>query len=275
MNVAYVSDTTIGLSPAQALAQGVHLVPQQVIIEGRSLRDFVEVAPAQVAEAQKAGKRVSTSQINPADLEAIYQNLLQKFDWIVSVHASSKLSGTVASAEMVAKRFAGKVKVIDSLTLNGGLSFVIGECRKKLAEGVSMEGLEAAISPLRAKVRGLALPATLEYLHRGGRISGLQHMLGSFLKMLPIIEVSDGLARPTERLRGWHRGLERLAELLRKYYPEGARVVIAHADKPEAVEPLQKLIASEGVVVEDVRACGPAVSAHTGPGTIALFAAPH
>ncbi len=49
MNVAYVSDTTIGLSPAQALAQGVHLVPQQVIIEGRSLRDFVEVAPAQVA----------------------------------------------------------------------------------------------------------------------------------------------------------------------------------------------------------------------------------
>lgn len=271
---AFVADSTLGLSPQEALKQDIYVVPQQVILEGKSYRDYVEMTPEEVIQAQLAGKKVGTSQISAVDLEALYKDLLEKFDRIVSVHVSSKLSGTCSTARMVAEKFGSRVKVIDALTLNGGLSFVIEEARRKLAAGVSWEQLEEAIAPLVQRIRGFVLPATLEYLHRGGRIGGLQHFIGSLLKLLPVLEIKDGLVKPLERARGWHKGLQQLAEAFHKVYPEGARVVLAHAYNPQGVEELRKLISHEGVVIEDVRECGPAVAAHTGPGTVALFAAP-
>lgn len=271
---AFVADSTLGLSPQEALERDIYLVPQQVILEGQSYRDYLEMTPDQVIQAQLAGKKVSTSQVSAVDLEALYKELLEKFDRIVSVHVSSKLSGTYATARKVAEQFGNRVKVIDALTLNGGLSFVIEEVRRKLAAGVPWERLEEAIAPLVQSIRGFVLPATLEYLHRGGRIGGLQHFIGSLLKLLPVLEVRDGLVRPLERVRGWHKGLQQLAEAFHKAFPEGARVVLAHAYNPQGVEELRKLISQEGVIIEDVRECGPAVAAHTGPGTVALFAAP-
>ncbi|GIW26757.1 MAG: hypothetical protein KatS3mg070_0120 [Meiothermus sp.] len=271
---AFVADSTLGLSPQEALERGIYLIPQQVILEGQSYRDYLEMTPDQVIQAQLAGKKVSTSQVSAADLEALYKDLLEKFDRIVSVHVSSKLSGTYSTARKVAEQFGNRVKVIDGLTLNGGLSFVIEEARRKLAAGVPWDRLEEAIAPLVQRIRGFVLPATLEYLHRGGRIGGLQHFIGSLLKLLPVLEVRDGLVRPLERARGWHKGLQQLAEAFHKAFPEGARVVLAHAYNPQGVEELRKLISQEGVVIEDVRECGPAVAAHTGPGTVALFAAP-
>jgi DegV family protein with EDD domain len=271
---AFVADSTLGLSPQEALRQDIHVVPQQVILEGKSYRDYVEMTPDEVIQAQLAGKKVSTSQISALDLETLYKELLEKFERIVSVHVSSKLSGTCSTARMVAEKFGDRVKVLDSLSLNGGLSFVLEEARRKLAAGVPWDKLEEAIAPLRQQVRGFVLPATLEYLHRGGRIGGLQHFVGSLLKLLPVLEVRDGLVRPLERARGWHKGLQQLAEAFHKAYPEGARVVLAHAYNPQGLEELRKQISQEGVVVVDERECGPAVAAHTGPGTVALFAAP-
>jgi DegV family protein with EDD domain len=175
---------------------------------------------------------------------------------------------------MIAAQFGGRIQVIDSLTLNGGLSFIIDEVKQKLASGVAWERLEEAVTPLIGQIRGFVLPATLTYLHRGGRIGGLQHFVGSLLKILPVLEVKDGLVKPIDRVRGWRKGLERLAELLHKTYPNGARVVLAHAENPQAIQQLHDLIRQEGIVVEDTRECGAAVAAHTGPGTVALFAAP-
>ena len=145
---AFVADSTLGLSPQEALERKIYLLPQQVIIEGQSYRDYLEMTPDQVIQAQLAGKKVSTSQILAVDLEVLYRKLLEKFDRIVSVHVSSKLSGTYATARKVAEEFGDRVKVIDGLTLNGGLSFVIEEVRHKLAAGVPWDRLEEAIAPL-------------------------------------------------------------------------------------------------------------------------------
>lgn len=271
---AFVTDSTIGLSPEKARERGIYTVAQQVVLEGRSYRDYTEMTPKQVVEAQLAGKKVGSSQISPTDLEKLYQELLQQFDRIVSVHVSGKLSGTCSTARLIAEKFGERIKVMDGLTLNGGLSFIIDEARHKLAGGVPWERLEEAVAPLIGQIRGFVLPATLTYLHRGGRIGGLQHFIGSWLKILPILQVHDGLVNPVERIRGWHKGLHRVAELLHNHYPQGARVVLAHAEAPQAIEELRKLVSIEGVVVEDVRECGAAVAVHTGPGTVALFAAP-
>lgn len=271
---AYVADSTLGLSPQEAAEQGIHTVPQQVVVDGRSYRDHVEMTPEQMAEAQKAGKKISTSQVSPPELEALYERLLHTYERVVSVHVSGKLSGTMQTAQTLAQKFGGRIRVLDSQSLNGGLQFVLDEARHKLEAGVSWERLEEAVAPLRARMRGYVLPATLDYLRRGGRISGLQHFFGSLLKILPLLEIKDGAVDPVERARGWNSGLRALAERFHRQFPEGARVHLAHAYDQGALEELRSHMKKEGVVIEGIRQAGAAVMAHTGPGTVAVFAAP-
>ena len=271
---AFVADSTIGLSPPEALEQGIHIVPMQIIVDGIGYKDFGEFGPERVNAAQRAGQRVTTSQANPADLDDAYASLLERHDRVVSVHVSSKLSGTAATARMIAERYGGRVTVIDSLSLNAGLGYVLEAARQATADGVPPERLEAAIAELRRNVHGLIVPRSLDGLLRSGRINGLQHFVASMLKLVPLLHLQDGAVVPLERVRGFHNALERLAVAFHRLYPSGARVTLAHADNPEAVQTLAELLRKEGVVLEGVRQAGPAVSVHTGPGTVALFAAP-
>lgn len=105
---AFAADSTLGLSPQAALERGICLIPQQVM--GQSYRDYVEMTPEEVLRAQLAGKKVSTSQISAVDLEALYKDLLEQFDRIVSAHVSSKLSSTYSTACKVAEKFGNRVR---------------------------------------------------------------------------------------------------------------------------------------------------------------------
>ncbi|MBF6594692.1 MAG: DegV family protein [Thermaceae bacterium] len=274
MNTAFVADSTLGLSPSEAQARGIHLVLAQIILDGWDYHDYLEITPEQIIQALRRGGKLTTSHTSPAEFQRTYEMLLQKYDRVVSVHASSKLSGFVSTARMVAQQFGQRVQVLDSLSVNAGLGYVLEEAQRKLAEGVSWEHLEEAIAPLRARVQSLVLPQTLEYLWRGGRISGLQFFIGSFLKLLPILEFQDGLVKPVARVRSFHQGLEQLAQRFRQAFPAGARVTLAHAENPAALNQLESLIRAEGVLLEDNRPAGAAVTVHAGPGAVALFAVP-
>jgi DegV family protein with EDD domain len=274
MNIAYVTDSTIGLSPREAEQQGCYSIAQQVVLGGKSYRDYLEITPEQIMQAQKGGQKVGTSQPAPEDIEQTYRTLLQTHEAILSVHVSGKLSGTYSTAKNVAAQFGGRVLVLDGLTLNGGLSFLIEEARRLLARGYAVKQLEPPLSAYAGRICGFVVPATLEYLHRGGRIGGLQAFLGGLLKITPILHIEGGLVKAKDRARGFERALDKVASLLHQRFPEGARVVLAHSDNLEGVAHLHNLIRSEGIVVQDIRHCGAAVSAHTGPGTVALFAAP-
>jgi DegV family protein with EDD domain len=271
MKTAFVADSTLGLPPEEAQAQGIHLVPQQVVLEGRSLRDYMEISQEEVLQALLEGKRLSTSQVAPEDLRGLYETLLLSHDRVLSVHVSGKLSGTLATAQSVARAFGPRVLVLDSWSLNGGLQLVLEEARRLLKAGVAWERLEEAVAPYRARVRGLVLPRTLTYLHRSGRIGGLQHFVGSLLNLLPILKVEGGLVQAGPRVRGFREGLRRMAELFHRDFPQGAWVHLAHAGNLEAVQALRDLLQAE---VLSVRQAGAAVSVHAGPGTVALFAGP-
>ncbi|MCS6867296.1 DegV family protein [Thermus sp.] len=273
-SVAFVADSTLGLSPAEALAQGIHLVPQQVIWGEKTFRDLVEIHPEEVLALLARGERLSTSQVAPEDLRQTYETLLAQYDRVLSVHVSGQLSGTVATAEGVARAYGGRVKVLDSWSLNGGLWLVLEEARRLLRAGVAWERLEAAVAPYRERVRGYVLPSTLTYLHRSGRISGLQSLVGGLLRILPVLEVKGGRVLPGPRVRGFAEGLRRMAELFRRDFPHGALVHLAHAGNPEGAKALGEAVRAEGVEILSTLQAGAAVSVHTGPGTVALFAGP-
>ncbi|KHG64770.1 EDD domain protein, DegV family [Thermus sp. 2.9] len=273
-SVAFVADSTLGLSPKEAEAQGIHLVPQQVIWKDRAFRDLWEITPEEVVRLLEEGERLTTSQVAPEDLKATYEKLLKTHERVVSVHVSGKLSGTVATAQSVAQAFGGRVKVLDSGSLNGGLLLVLQEARRLLASGTPWERLEHALAPYRERVFGYVLPKTLTHLHRSGRISGLKHLVGSLLRILPVLEVRRGEVLPGPRVRGFAEGLKKIAELFRRDFPEGALAHVAHVANPEGAKALLQAVKAEGVEVQATLFAGAAVSVHAGPGTVALFAGP-
>jgi DegV family protein with EDD domain len=275
MKTAFVTDSTLGLSPQEALEQDIHLVLAQVMLEGRSYQDYLDITPTQIIKALEAGKTVTTSQSSPAEVQALYEDLLANHQRVLSVHMSSKLSGFVSTAKMVAAAFGGRVQVLDSLSFNAGLGYVLEEARRNLATGVAWENLERAIAPFRARVRGFILPKTLEYLKRSGRVSSLEHFVGSLLNILPVLEIKEGLVKPMARVHGFQRGLEQLVKHFFQDFPEGARLTLAHAENLAAVETLTQRVRHEGVVLDGMRPVGAALLSHAGPGTVALFAAPH
>jgi DegV family protein with EDD domain len=271
---AFVADTTLGLSPEEALEKGIHLVPVQVIHGGRSYRDLLEIGPEEVLALLEKGERLSTSQAAPEDLRATYERLLLDHDRVLSVHLSGKLSGTVATAQAVARAYGGRVQVLDSWSLNGGLWLVLEEARRLLKEGVAWEALEEAVAAYRKRVLGYVLPKTLTYLHRSGRIGGIARFVGGLLRILPVLLVREGQVEAGPRVRGFMEGMHKMAELFRKDFPEGALVHLAHAGNPEGARALGELLRAEGVEILSVLNAGAAVSVHAGPGTIAFFAGP-
>jgi DegV family protein with EDD domain len=271
---AFVADTTLGLSPEEALEKGIHLVPVQVIHGGRSYRDLLEIGPEEVLALLEKGERLSTSQAAPEDLRATYERLLLDHDRVLSVHLSGKLSGTVATAQAVARAYGGRVQVLDSWSLNGGLWLVLEEARRLLKEGVAWEALEEAVAAYRKRVLGYVLPKTLTYLHRSGRIGGIARFVGGLLRILPVLLVREGQVEAGPRVRGFMEGMHKVAELFRKDFPEGALVHLAHAGNPEGARALGELLRAEGVQILSTLQAGAAVSVHAGPGTIAFFAGP-
>ena len=272
--VAFVADSTLGLCPEEALKQGIHVVPQQVIWGNRTLRDQLDITDEEVLDLLRRGERLSTSQVALEDLRPTYETLLQTHERVLSVHVSGHLSGTVATAMAVAREFGERVKVLDSWSLNGGLLLVLEEARRLLIRGVAWEHLEEAVAPYRERVRGYVLPETLIYLHRSGRISGLQRFMGGLLSILPVLEVKGGRVLAGPRVRGFKEGLRRLVELFRRDFPDGGLVYLAHAGNPEGARTLGEALRAEGVEVLGTLRAGAAVSVHAGPGTVALFAGP-
>jgi DegV family protein with EDD domain len=275
MQIAFLTDSTLGLSPAETEKRGYAFVPQQVVLDGKAYRDHLEIDSTQIYTAQREGRKLGTSQVAPADFETAYRKLLNDHDHVVSVHISSRLSGTVETARMVAQsHFPGQVTVVDSLSINGGLGFVLQRVQQLAAQEVPLNQLESRLGNYREQIRGYVLPQTLTFLARSGRVPGLVAFLGNLINLVPLLSVQDGVIKPLERVRGYNKGLEVLLQHLNRDFPQGARVVLAQADSAGGIATLKAGLAKTPHVLEDTRECGAAVSAHTGPGTVALFAAP-
>src|SRR5436190_14810614 len=137
MTVKVVTDSTAYLPTAVADAAALHVVPLTVTMSGRDGREGVDVTPTDVADA--LGERrmtVTTSRPAPADFTRAYAELLARgADGIVSVHLSSRLSGTCESATMAAEEFAGRVVVVDAVTAGMAVGFVALAAAESAAVG--------------------------------------------------------------------------------------------------------------------------------------------
>ena len=281
MAVAVVTDSTHYL-PADLVARlGLHEVSLYVRL-GDSLRRESEMTdlPAFWERVRSGADLPTTSQPSIGDFIDSWEPLLEAGDDIVSIHISAGISGTYDSAlqardELAGRGYDGRVEVLDSRTVCGGLGLLLAAAAARARAGAGLPEVVAHVRAARERLRIWFALDTLEYLRRGGRIGGAQAWLGGALKIKPILSLESQI-EPVERVRTAGRAFERMVEFMRTLHADGADAwcvqhIQAPADAQRLVERGVDVFGCEPRFVGEV---GPVIGAHAGPGMIGVGGLP-
>jgi DegV family protein with EDD domain len=273
--VALVTDTTPYLPRELIERWRINEISLYVGWDGELRReDEYDDLDAFYAKLHSSTLLPTTSQPSVGDFLACYEPLVESGRDVLSIHIASGLSGTCESAREAARLIAERdqpasVRVIDAETGAGGLGCLVIAAARALEQGATLERATAAVAAARASLDIWFCLDTLEYLRRGGRIGAAQAVLGTALKVKPILTFGTEIA-PVGRVRTRRRAFERMSEYLGELHERGASDwIVQHAQSPEEAE---RLVA-RGVEIFgfDPLFCtqvGPVLGAHLGAGLL-------
>lgn len=276
MRYQITSDSTCDLSPEQLEKYNIRLLPLYVDMDGRTLRDGVDVKPDDIyAHVAAGGGLPKTAAVNMADYVRAFTELSAKNDFVIHVCISMDFSCCYQNAKLAAADF-DNVYVVDSRNLSTGHGLVVLEAERMAREGMEPEAIVAALEALTGRVEASFILDRLDYMKMGGRCSAVTLLGANLLRLRPCIEVRDGKMGVGKKYRGsFEKCLVQYItdKLSGRTDLELRRVFITHSGLPEqtvqkAVETVQSLQKFEEI---DVTRAGCTVSSHCGPGTIGVL----
>jgi len=273
MTIKIVTDSTSDLSPALVKELGITVVPLYVIFGDKSYRDGVDITGDDFYKRLLTDPvHPSTSQPTPEDFANVYRGLCQQADGIISIHISSKLSGTCSSAlqakEMVATECP--IEVVDSKTTSMALGLIVIVAATIANTGASVKQVAEDIRQVVSDVQLLVIFDTLKYLAKGGRIGKAKSLLGSVLNVKPLLTIKDGEFVPVTQVRSRSKGIDKLFDFA-KDASNVADLAVIHSTTRDEAESLASRIGST-IKLEQVRIArlGPVLGVHGGPGVLAV-----
>ena len=276
MRYQITSDSTCDLSPEQLEKYNIRLLSLYVDMDGRTLRDGVDVKPDDIyAHVAAGGGLPKTAAVNMADYVRAFTELSAKNDFVIHVCISMDFSCCYQNAKLAAADF-DNVYVVDSRNLSTGHGLVVLEAERMAREGMEPQAIVAALEELTARVEASFILDRLDYMKMGGRCSAVTLLGANLLRLRPCIEVRDGKMGVGKKYRGsFEKCLVQYItdKLSGRTDLELRRVFITHSGLPEqtvqkAVETVQSLQKFEEI---DVTRAGCTVSSHCGPGTIGVL----
>jgi len=255
---------------------GFHLLPVHVVFGDEEFTPGTDItAPQFYGKLESAKKLPTTAAPSLGECVEIYQRLVREgFRSILAITVINEASVTHTVAKTAAQQVNGaRIEVVDSRTTAGGITLIATACARALRNGRSFDEVVALARRLAGKVQILALIDTLEYLRRGGRVSGAQAAFGALLSIKPIVEVKDGDRVLIDKVRTRERGVERLKQLIEERVPPGSRIhaCAMHTNNPERARVLGEWVQERFHCVEYWTAeAGPIIGTHTGPGIAGL-----
>ncbi len=219
MGIRIITDSTSDISPAEAKQLGITVIPLKVIFGEKEYREGTEISIEEFYDKLvKAEKLPTTSQPSPDDFLASFQEAKEAGDSVVVILIASKLSGTVQSA-VIAKELARyeDIHIVDSLNATSGLRLLVNQALTLAEEGKSAAEIAQILDQLKERLVLFAIVDTLEFLHKGGRLSKSSTIIGSLLKFKPIIQLREGVLHVAGKERGTNKGIAKLLELIKEY----------------------------------------------------------
>lgn len=273
--VAVVTDSTAYLPKDLVEKYNMTVVPLTVIWGEETYRDDIDITPTQFyTRLETADVMPTTSQATIQDFKEAYERLHSEGYEILSVLISSKLSGTISSAEQAYKMVPdATIKIFDSETTAMALGFQALAAARAAAEGADLAVCKAAAADVRSRSGVIFAVDTLEFLHRGGRIGGASRFLGTALKLKPLLEVTNGVIEPVDKVRTKRKAHERLIEVIseRVAGKKNIRLATLHANSSEDANRVLDDASARMSAIEAIRSeVSPVIGTHVGPGTVGL-----
>ena len=271
-HVAIVTDSASDLPPEVAGPQGITVVPLVVSFGAETFRPNVTLTTAQFWERMLAPDAPfpTTAAASPGDFKSAFEDAFAAgADAVVCVNVSDALSGTFKSASVAAAMLPDReIHLIDSRTASMGVGMLAQIGAELAAEGVSGAEIARVLEERKADVDLFVALDTLEYLKRGGRISGARAAVGTMLSIKPIITVIDGIVENADRVRSRAKARERVLELLTARPLE--RACILHTTQADVEEFRDRFTERSGLDPSriQVMTVGPSVGPHLGPGCV-------
>ena len=216
----------------------------------------------------------TTSLIPPGEFEQAYKKAQDAGETVIAILLSSKLSGTYQSAALAAEEFEN-VFVIDSLNATLGEQILVKYALQLVEQGMSAADIAAELERAKSHVNLMGLPDTLEYLHRGGRISKTIAVLGGALSIKPVLRLVDGVVVMIGKARGSKNGNNYLIQEVNKSGVDFSKpLCLGYTGLSD--ELLQRYIADSRQLWEGkidklpISTVGATIGTHVGPGAIVV-----
>jgi DegV family protein with EDD domain len=275
MTIGIVTDSTTDISPQQARALGITIIPLTVFFGEDAYLDGIELDNAGFyTKLQESEVFPRTSQPSPTVFQEAYMRLFDRgVDGILSVHLSSKLSGTYQSACAARDTLPDDVKkipleIIDSQSVSVGMSQAILQAAREARMGVGLEEIKAHLLDQLSRTRILCVLDTLEYARRGGRLGSATAVLGNLLNIKPIISLKDGAVIAVERPRTRSKAYTRIAQLVIDM-GKIEQLVIGESNEEVGQELMQALTTIYQGDIPRYK-LGAVLGAHGGPGIVGV-----
>jgi DegV family protein with EDD domain len=254
---------------------GIHTISLTVFINDTIYHDGVDLSlPELYRQVETSGELPKTSAPSVAEFQAFFQSVPGD---LIYVGIGSKLSATYQNAFLAAETLPErKIHVIDSNNLSSGIALLVLRAADWRDQGLTADQITKEILSLLPRVHTAFMVDTLEYLYKGGRCTAIENIVGSLLKIRPVIEVkADGSLGIKEKTRGTRKkALTCLLEDFKAHLPnvDLRRVFVTHSGCDEDGEflaaELRKMAPIEAIYITTA---GCTISSHCGPGTIGIL----
>ncbi|MBQ8229964.1 MAG: DegV family protein [Clostridia bacterium] len=276
MSIRITSDSTCDLGELVA-KHNIGILPLQVNLDANAYFDGVDITPEEIFKFVAETKMLpKTSAPSIADYQEFFKKQLETYDEVIHFNISAKSSGSHNMAKQAAEEFGGKVRVIDSMALSSGQGLLVMKAADLLAQGKNADEIEETVLALREKVNTSFVPDSLDYLHKGGRVSGMVKMAANLLKIHPLIYMDKGQLVPGKKYRGKMSFLiKQYVEDLKQQYPnyDKTRCFVTHSSADQELVDAAKERVKElfdfDEVIETV--AGSIVTSHCGRNTLGVL----
>lgn len=271
MGIKIVTDSTADIPPQLAEELGISVVPVYVRFGNETFRDRIDITEDQFYQRLLNDPvHPKTMQPSPKDFADTYRVLAQQSEGIVSIHVTSKLSGTYNSAVQGKKEIQKDfpVEVIDSQVVTMGLGQLVIAANEMALSGQKPQEIVAGVKRLIPSIHLLGLLDTLKYLAMGGRIGKAQTLLSSILSVKPLLSIKEGLLVPVGVSRSRSGGIEKLIAFVKNTRNKRELAVVYNTTLDEAQSLIDRI--SSFYPREKIRLArlGPGLGVHGGPGIL-------
>lgn len=278
--LAIVTDSASDLPQKYRDYSNLQIVPLSVTFPDRTYLDGEDISSSMFYEKMALSETLPfTSQPTPDRFHMAYESLLAQYDAVISIHLSHVISGTMNSARlgkgMLPDALQDRVHIIDSgvASMVEGLMVIVA--LEMCENGCTLDEILKAMRERKAKHKGIFMVDSLENLVKGGRISHMQSLLGTLLKLKPLLYMgydSEGMIQSMSKVRGRKKALREMLRFMKEQALdiENQRIAIAHS-YAEDIEEYEQLIRKELNPKEIITTpFGAVIGTHTGKNAIAL-----